>query len=116
MTLINGIWWTIKSEEDMREVISEYINPEVAAAFDNINSTWKDKYEELEYDHSILQDEYDSLESEYDDLESRNDDIEKKIDEIKQIINNCTFKPYSEDSKVNIYQAMDLIKLICEKE
>ena len=47
MVFINGIWWNIKSEEDMRKIISEYISPEVANAFDDINSTWKDKYEEL---------------------------------------------------------------------
>lgn len=86
MILINGIWWDIKSEEDMRQVISEYISPDVAAAFDNINSTWKDKYKELEYSYDYLKDEYDSLECDYDDLESRNDTLQEEIDEIKSKI------------------------------
>lgn len=115
MVLINGTWWDIKSEEDMRQVISEYISPDVAAAFDNIDLVWKDRYEDLEYDYDYLKDEYDSLECDYDDLQSRNDDleeIEKKFDEIKEILNNCTFMPYSEDGKINIAQAMNEIKLI----
>lgn len=87
MILINDTWWDIKSEEDMRKVISEYISPEVAAVFDDINSTWKDKYEDLEYSYDQLQEEYDSLECEYDDLESRNNALEEEIDEIKSKIN-----------------------------
>lgn len=89
MILINDTWWDIKSEEDMRKVVSEYISPEVAAAFDNINSTWKDKYEDLEWDYDSLRDEYDILECECDDLERRNDDLQEEIDEIKNKIDEA---------------------------
>lgn len=42
-------------------------------------------------------------------------EIKNKYDRIKNILNNCTFMPYSEDSKVNIYQAMNEIRLIIKQ-
>lgn len=100
MILINDTWWNIKSEEDMRQIISEHISPEVAACFDNINSTWKDKYEELEYSYDQLQEEYDLLECEYDDLESRNENLEeenKKLeDKVQTIIYLLRSSDYSD--------------------